>query len=858
MARWAWTSSRGGAKLVRMPSSSTCCVVPFLLLMAAVSSSIAAQCAPQIVPLAQRATVGGTVLCRTLWDPDGPGPLASRFVVGGAFPSAGGQLVGSIAQYDFATGLWSGFAGGFTSDQGECVVTSLLALPDGSLYAGGTFTHAAAVPTRGIARWDGVAWQPLGSGVAGTSAPSVDALARLPSGDLVAGGVFTTAGGVAARHLARFDGVAWHAFGDLDTGSASRIHALLVRGNGVLVATGDFTAVGGVAATRIAQWDGVAWSALAGGLPSAGKALLEHVSSGALLVGIALANAGPVLAWDGTAWSSFGASFGHGGVEGLAQLPNGTVLTAFASDFLSASPGGATAWSRFPGTTTAPYQCLEVEVLANGDVLACGPGFFLGTTSKFESVARWNGTAWSDLGAGTGAKGGNILCGAATPTGFVVGGQFVAIGGSPIAKIAQWNGTAWQALGSGIPNCDRVVSVVRRNNGDLLAGVYLTTFSSAIYRWNGSTWSVLALPGALIETLERLPNDDVVVATVAGASRWNGTTWTALGALSGTKRALGAMPNGDLVACGTLSVGGNQYRLARWNGVAWSGFGVFDGEVTAVEPLANGDLVVAGRFGQVYNGVTPVGSFTVARFDGTTWYGQGNGCWLPGYSPPYGVTTLAALPTGGYLAGGWFARAGDLQLTNLVRREGEAWWPIGQGVGPDHGVITAMFPLANGDVVVAGPFEVLDGQAAGGLARITPGCAPTVAAIPTRCIGPVGPMVATANSLPQLGTLMVTQANGYGPASIAATVIGGAPAYFLNLAAAFPTTGAGCELVPPPTFVEASLPIAGTATYALAIPNVAALVGLVLRQQYVQLELDANGAFASISVSNALQFAVQP
>ena len=39
-----------------------------------------------------------------------------------------------------------------------------------------------------MAMWDGVSWQPMGSGMDG----SVEALALLPSGDIVAGGAFTT------------------------------------------------------------------------------------------------------------------------------------------------------------------------------------------------------------------------------------------------------------------------------------------------------------------------------------------------------------------------------------------------------------------------------------------------------------------------------------------------------------------------------------------------------------------------------------------------------------------------------------------------------------------------------------------
>lgn len=58
-----------------------------------------------------------------------------------------------------------------------------------------------------IARWDGAAWSPLGSGMNG----AVLALSLFDDGSgqgprIHAGGSFTTAGGVEASHIASWDG----------------------------------------------------------------------------------------------------------------------------------------------------------------------------------------------------------------------------------------------------------------------------------------------------------------------------------------------------------------------------------------------------------------------------------------------------------------------------------------------------------------------------------------------------------------------------------------------------------------------------------------------------------------------------
>ena len=65
-------------------------------------------------------------------------------------------------------------------------------LPDGDLLAGGMFTTAGGVLCNRFARWNGTAWSSIG----GTNGP-VRGLALAPNGDLYAVGSFTTAGGIA-------------------------------------------------------------------------------------------------------------------------------------------------------------------------------------------------------------------------------------------------------------------------------------------------------------------------------------------------------------------------------------------------------------------------------------------------------------------------------------------------------------------------------------------------------------------------------------------------------------------------------------------------------------------------------------
>ncbi len=101
-------------------------------------------------------------------------------------------------------------------------------------------------------------------GAAGAGVNStVSALAFDATGNLYAGGRFTTAGGVSAKYIAKWDGTSWAALG---TGMNDDVEALTCDSAGNLYAGGFFTTAGGVSVNRIAKWDGTSWADLSGGV----------------------------------------------------------------------------------------------------------------------------------------------------------------------------------------------------------------------------------------------------------------------------------------------------------------------------------------------------------------------------------------------------------------------------------------------------------------------------------------------------------------------------------------------------------------------------------------------------------------
>ncbi|MBK8553145.1 MAG: hypothetical protein IPL53_19630 [Ignavibacteria bacterium] len=154
-----------------------------------------------------------------------------------------------------------------------------LTVYNGELIAGGQFTSAGGVPANYIAKWNGYSWSPLGSG---TNA-EVDALTVF-NGKLIAGGRFTSRRSD-VNFIAQWDGTNWN--DDLG-GVGSIVAALTVYNNRIvaggyfveadgtpahltvlnneLYAGGLFETAGGITANGIAKWNGTTWSDLNGGL----------------------------------------------------------------------------------------------------------------------------------------------------------------------------------------------------------------------------------------------------------------------------------------------------------------------------------------------------------------------------------------------------------------------------------------------------------------------------------------------------------------------------------------------------------------------------------------------------------------
>jgi hypothetical protein len=602
------------------------------------------------------------------------------YVGGGFTTTAGSEPLKWLLKWDGRN--WSNVGTGVNGP------VLCLAVSGTDLYAGGIFDTAGGVRANYVAKWDGSSWSALGSGTNG----NVYALAARPNGsggtDVYAGGYFTTAGSTSASNIAKWDGTTWSALG---TGVNSFVFALAFLGPDVY-AGGDFHLAGHDSlANHIAKWNGTTWSALYNGLDNGDVYAFAVIGSDLYVggeftsfrLGASTFSARNLAKWNGT-WTTVG--FGtNKGVAALA-VSGSDLIVAGKFDADSLNPGrhiakwNGSAWSTLGAGTDAPVYAVGIS----GTNLYAGGGLQPSEGGPAGRVARWDGSTWSAPGNGTDAVIQSLLL---RPNGsggndVYVGGQFVTAGSVAARHIAKWNGTNWAALGAGT---NGTVLALASSGADLYAGGSFTTAgilsAPRVAKWNGSSWSSLgtALDTGIVFALATIGSNLYAGGNYPssfGISKWNGSSWSnAGGGINGTVYALAAIGT-DLYVGGFYSptAGGvpTSY-IAKWNGSSWSALGSgLNGAVFAF--AVNGtDLYVGGDFTTA--GGNPAKN--IAKWDGTTWSSLGTG--VDSYVFSLAVVSDSVSGTHVY-AGGEFLNAGGAPAAGIARWDGAGWSRLGSGV----------------------------------------------------------------------------------------------------------------------------------------------------------------------------------
>lgn len=343
---------------------------------------------PTPFPLGGPDGADGVVRAMAVIDLDGDGPEPESLVVAGEFTQIGGIDARGVARWDGAA--WHALGEGLDG------LASAVAFHDGSVYVGGRFSSAGGVAARNIARWDGKAWHALGSGVEESqiwsNIPAVLALGSF-RGELVAAGFFLSAGGVPVQHIARWDGEAWRSLGvgiqhDAGGWSPPSHVTALAHFEDDLIVGGHFAGAGGLAANGLARWDGESWDVFPDGQPSIAFAFpegrLTAVNTGWSFFGYCPGSS--VHIWDGANWLQTGSG-----------LP-GTRLAAATvhDDRLVVASGGA-----YAGTCcrneTLRWNGVRWERLGEADGRFYSLGVFRGELIAGGSFSEVNGIQVSNI-----------------------------------------------------------------------------------------------------------------------------------------------------------------------------------------------------------------------------------------------------------------------------------------------------------------------------------------------------------------------------------------------------------------------------------------------------------------------------
>lgn len=548
--------------------------------------------------------------------------------------------------------------------------------PDGSIYIGGQFSHAGSTPANNVVKYTSAAgWETLGDGIDGT----VWSLALHPAGMPIYAAAEMH--GSSETAILSFDGSTWTELTRVD----GLIHDMAVGADGKVYIGGFFEGIGGDATiSSFAVWDGSNWSRLGDGSPDTDVSAVIVDESGVCIGGrfstVGTTAAQNVACWDGTAWTGYDFADPFYEVKVLARDPSGVLV---AGGHFPGDDGGSiarwtgTAWETIGGGLHGPLGPAYVEGIAfvgtdmyvAGYIAAAGP---TATAVPVHDVARWDGSAWHDVGGGAHREMGigimiqNVRRMVAVDSLVYISGMFTAVGTQSASHVAVWDGTYWSAL---------------RGPGQLDGGI------------NG-TVNVIAARGDCGVYIGGTFNyaGNIVANNVA---HFDGSKWNPLGnGLEGSINDLAVAPDGTLYAGGDF-IGPGFYYLAKWDGTAWSAVGgnVMQ-PVTALAVDDDGNLYVSGDF-EVAGDVR---ANRIAMFDGSAWHAFGEGLDRP-------ASTIEITPEGEVIVGGEFESAGGAPAARIARWDGSSWSSYGDGL-PGWGRVSDI-AFYRGQLVVAGEWDAL-------------------------------------------------------------------------------------------------------------------------------------------------------
>lgn len=595
--------------------------------------------------------------------------------VGGYFEKAGGLLVNHIAKWDGT--IWTKLGSGLNG-----IVTDI------KKYGSDIFVTTV----EGLYKWNGTNWSTIGivsgavNGNLGATGIDIDI-----AGNIYMIGSFLNVNGTAVNGIAKWNGAIWSNFGASLSYSQyyGGISNVVVNGLDVYVA-GFFVDFQGVPFANIAKWDGTTWTFIGGVINNQGGVKLMvldgefYITYGGLTTNPTGNYVVVIKKWDGNNWVQVGNLFDNN-INKVIKYGNNLYA---AGDFTQCGNTTINKIAKWNGTAW-----INVGIglpISNVYSLAISSKFFLAggnlpnyQAADYNSISKWDGSAWRPLSNGVND---NINCVTVDGNNVYIGGKFTRAGNLTMNRIAKWDGNKWDSLGSGFA-AGEVYAIAVMGNKVYAGGSIAGNGINNLAEWNGTSWTNVGNGVSNSVYALAVKNNELYVGgsfyqaggiVCNNIAKWNGSVWSPLGLGTNDQvYAIAVASDGNIYVGGRFTIAGVlANKIAKWNGTSWSAMasGV-NNSVKAIGINSANEIYIAGFFDVVVNGIIVNG---IAKWNGTGWVGVGGG--LNQFARD--VFSIAFIGTDLYV-GGSFLLPNSTTGRNIAKWNGTNWSILGAGIDKD-------------------------------------------------------------------------------------------------------------------------------------------------------------------------------
>jgi hypothetical protein len=360
-------------------------------------------------------------------------------------------------------------------------------------------------------------------------------------------------------------------------------------------------------------------------------------------------------------------------------------------------------------------------------------GAFTNISGSYYSIAKWNGTQWSDMGATTEGQNppGLFFSLASDNAGNIyAGGELIDSTGH--YYIVKWDGSTWSQLGKGahalLAN-SIIYSILSDKSGNIYVAGQFTNANGKYYvaKWNGTDWYETGSgPNALNAngSINSLAIDAQGNIYAAGdfkdstghqyVSKWDGNSWTELGSGPAALMANGMINSisfdvyGNLNVCGMFIDSTANFFVAQWSGHDWSALsgskGVWHANnyIRSISSDQSGNIYAAGDFTDL------TGNHAMIQFSGGDWYEPGaGGTKFPSQSNPMNAM---GVDYNGHI----FASLGNSDAAGVPiveRWDGKTWNQVPDTAANGFAAIYSLAADSSGNMYASGNFGISPGLA---------------------------------------------------------------------------------------------------------------------------------------------------